>query len=170
MKSLVPLPISLDKKRELIKYLCDKFRYAVTSRTNQVDGKYKRWMDIYAGKPKEAQRSTPWPNASNFIPQVTRMHTDIMAARVIGLMFGTKPFWRPETFFEVPHEWTEELGKWIEYESFYNIGLYDPMDKIISRGFKAGTVFAKAWWDTEDVYLGGLTSEDTGEFSETHRL
>src|SRR5207237_46165 len=118
------LPLTLDKKRELIGFLCEKFDWAVLSRTNQVDDKYRRWTANYDGEPREKVRSTPWPNASNFMPQLIRLHTDIMAARTMGFIFGTKPFWKPTIFDTsaadaIPHEILEQFSEWMEHESFF---------------------------------------------------
>lgn len=163
-QQLIALPLKPGdpKLNELIAYLSDTFTYAVQTRQQQMDGKYTRWMNNYSGKPQEAVRSTPFPNASNFMPQLIRMHTDILAARVIGIVFGTKPFWRPTTFIEAPHEWTQQLGAWLEYESFYNIGLYEPVDSGIFRAFKTGTSVLKAPWIENEVWLGGMASDGTG--------
>src|SRR5580693_3077271 len=92
-------PVKADplKLQEIQKYLVKTYRDAVNARTTQVDGKYQKWLDNYEAKPAQAVRSTPWVGASNFIPQLTRMHTDILAARINGILMGTRPFWRPST-------------------------------------------------------------------------
>lgn len=165
---MVNLPIGDDKKSELIGYLHEKFYYATEARRTQVDSKWKRWMDNYAGKPKEITRSTPWPNASNFMPQLIRMHTDILHARIFNVVMGTKPFWNPKTFIECPHEWLESLGQWIEYESFYNIDIQDVLDKTLLRSLKCGTTFLKAPWVQDEVWLGAANA--MGGFTETARF
>ncbi len=154
MPQIIKLDLSVERKTALAGYLHKTFGHAVLARRNQVDDKYKRWQDNYAGKPLEAVRTTPFYRASNFVPQLIRMHTDILTARVLGIMFGTKPFWKPRAFMPgLPHEWMEQLGKWIEFESFYNIGLYEPLDACMFRTFKTGTCVLKAPWTEELFYL-----------------
>ena len=111
MYNIVDLPISDEMKDEIVRFLYDKFYYATEARRTQVDSKWQRWMNNYAGKPKEATRSTPWPNASNFVPQLIRMHTDISHARIFNVMMGTKPFWKPIALLPSPHEWIEGLSE-----------------------------------------------------------
>lgn len=166
--NILDLPLGADKRAELTNYLIDKFRFATDARVNQVDAKWTRWMNNYAGKPKEISRSTPWPNASNFVPQLIRMHTDILHARIFNVVMGTKPFWNPKTFIPCPHEWLEELGAWIEYESFYNINLQDTIDKTILRSLKCGTTFMKMPWIQNRLYLG--SGDAAGKFTETMRF
>jgi hypothetical protein len=154
--NIVPIPWSEDKKKEAIGYLYDKFWQSVTARTNQVDQKYLKWIKNYDAQPKEATRTTPFFGASNFMPQLIRMHTDILSARLTGLIFSAKPMWKPKAFSrEVPHDWLEALADWMEYLTFYRLGLFEQIDQTISRMIKTGTVVLKAPWVEESVFLGG---------------
>jgi hypothetical protein len=168
--NIIDLPISPDKKIELMGYLDEVWREAVNARANQIEGKFRHWMDNYAGKPKEETRTTPWPNASNFVPHLIRMHTDILNARLLGIIFGTKPFWMPKTFIEAPHDWLEDLGSWLEYESFYNIGIYHPIDSGILRSLKSGFCVLKAPWVVTESWLGSSTAESEEAFTSTRLL
>ena len=92
------LGLSTDKTQEIQTYLVKAFTDAHTARGQQIDSDYGRWQDNYNAKPAQDVRSSPWVGASNFVPQLTRMHTDILSARILGIILGTKPFWRPSTF------------------------------------------------------------------------
>src|SRR6516164_3762125 len=91
---LIPLQLSDERKGMLVGDLTRDWTAAVTARTTQLDSKYTRWMDNYSGKPLEAIRTTPFYRASNFIPQLIRMHTDILSARIYGLIIATHPMWQ----------------------------------------------------------------------------
>lgn len=146
--------LGTDKRTEMTRWLLEKFRTAVNSRTNQVDGKYKNWLDNYSAKPFETVRTTPWYRASNFVPQLIRMHCDILTARMVGIVFGTKPFWKPQSVLEaIPREYTNALGSWMEFESFQRMNFYKPSRSGIARTFKTGTNVFKAVWRDPAVNL-----------------
>lgn len=151
---IVNIPLSSDKKNELAGYLTRTLKNAVTARTTQVEDKYRRWMDNYAGKPYEPIRTTPFYRASNWVPQLIRMHTDILAARMTGIVFGTRPLWKPRTFLDSPHEWLESIQEWLELVSFFDLGLFQPLDSTISRTIKSGLTILKSPWVDDTSYLG----------------
>jgi hypothetical protein len=153
-----------DKKKELAGYLTTKFRQAVESRTNQIDGKYRRWVDNYMGKPLEKIRTTPFYKASNFVPQLIRMHTDILTARELGLIFGTKPFWRPRTQIEGVHQdWLNHCAQWLEAVCYYDIKFYRPLDMTMFLTNKTGVCVLKAPWVEDRKFLmqGGAGTSST---------
>jgi hypothetical protein len=137
-----------DKQQELARYLLEKFRFSVTARSQQIESKYKKWMDNYSGKPLEEVRTTPWYRASNFVPQLIRMHTDIMTARMTGIIFGTKPFWKLSSVLDaVPRQILEIFGSWLEFEtSGQRMNFYPAIRSGIYRGFKTGTNVYKTCW------------------------
>lgn len=145
--------LSADRLKEMTGYLLEKFATAVKSRTNQIDSKYKAWMDNYSAKPFEEVRTTPWYRASNFVPQLIRMHCDILTARMVGIMFGTKPFWKPLSAMDImPRQYLEALGMWMEFESFQRMDFYRPIRSGVGRTFKTGTNLFKAVWKDPAVY------------------
>jgi len=117
------------KLEELQRFLCSKLDASIAARRNQVDNNYKRWNDNYMAKPLEAVRTTPYYNASNFVPQLIRMHSDILAARLTGIIFSAKPFWHPRSFLTdaIPHEALEILGEWLEYTAFQELCIFEPL-------------------------------------------
>jgi hypothetical protein len=151
MIKLVDLVLTPDQRKALAGRLTTAFENAVSARRNQIDAKYKRWNDNYLAKPAEKIRTTPFYKASNFVPQLIRMHTDILIARLLGIVVGTKPFWIPKTFIAgVPHQWMEQLGTWLEHKSQFELKLFEVIDETITRAVKSGTVINKAFW-LEDV-------------------
>jgi hypothetical protein len=147
MIELVPLKLTDDKLAEIANYLLDKLQQSVDARINQVDSKYKRWQDNYAARPMTESRTTPFPGASNFVPQLIRMHTDILSARLCGIVFATKPFWKPKTWLkDLPHEAMDALSQWLEYVSFGELDIFEPIDFAIFQAAKTGTSVLKAPW------------------------
>jgi hypothetical protein len=152
--------VSDDKKRDIVSYLVDSFQKSVVARQAQVEGKYQKWLKNYDAVPAQLVRSTPFPNASNFMPQLIRMHTDILTARLLGILYGTRPFWRPTTFLSnVPADQMNSLAAWMQYISFNRIQMYPTVDTIIHDGFKVGTVVCKKWWNEETLFIGGEDNE-----------
>jgi hypothetical protein len=154
--NIVPvIGVPPDKLREIQKYLVDCFRNAHTARGQQIDSDYGRWLDNYNAKPAQEVRSTPWVGASNFIPQLTRMHTDILAARIYGVMFGTKDFWRVKTFNQpFKHERMMALAAYMEMKSQFSMGLPTKMDEVVLETVKTGTTTMKArWQEDEEIFV-----------------
>lgn len=154
MIEVVDAPLSPDRKAELVSFLCEKFWQVKLARQNQVDGAYKRWMANYDGKPKEEVRSTPFYNASNFVPQLIRMHADILTARISGIVFGTSPFWRPSSLLsDIPHEALEVITDALQWASFHDIPRFQQtMLSIIRRALKHGSPVVKYPWTKDSVW------------------
>src|SRR5580765_2458111 len=153
-----------DKKIELVGFLQEKFRQSVDARSQQVDGMYRRWIDNYDAKPLEAIRTTPFYKASNFVPRLIGMHTDILAARIIGLMFGTRPFWRPTPYdLESQAEVLQAASWWMDRISHSEMEIFDPLDLGIFLAVKTGVVTLKNTWLDESFGVfkpdpsGGIT-------------
>lgn len=149
---LKTISISPDRAAELVGYLTRTFKSSVDSRQSQIDGNYRRWVDNYAGKPQEAVRTTPFYKASNFVPHLIRMHTDILAARIIGLMFGTRPFWKPKSYDpDTDHNVLDASTYWLERITHSELELFDPLDLGIFLTCKTGCVTFKASWLDEAI-------------------
>jgi hypothetical protein len=155
MVNLIPLKgVGPDKLSALQNYCCDKFWASVTARNNQIQGMYQRWLDNYTGKPLEAVRTTPYYKASNFVPQLIRMHTDILSARMLGLIFGTKPLWRPKTFIAgLDHSILDAVGEWMSQICSNGIEFYEPIDMTIFLTAKTGVQVLKSLWIDEQTYV-----------------
>ncbi len=170
MKAPIALRLTKDQKTDLVGYLYNKFEQSVKARTNQIEDKYRRWVDNYAGKPKEAIRITPYYNASNFVPHLIRMHCDILAARMICHMFAPKPFWRSKVLLgNIDHTYTDAVNAWMEYESFYNMGLYQILDRIMVRTIKLGTQILKTPW-VEDSFWNVTSIDQDGNYDQKEVL
>ena len=158
--SYSPINLQLDKdaKTKLLNYLNEKLKASQVGRMTQVESDYARWCKNYEAVPKEKTRTTPFPGAANFIPRLIGMHTDILAARITGLLFGTKPFWRPKTLIEGnPGLATDDLmnlGSWMEYITFYGMNWFESIDLTIQMVCKTGTVVHKYPWKMKELYLG----------------
>lgn len=153
---LNPVEIRFEENSSVKKDLCallhKRFWHSVKSRSAQVDGKYRRWTDNYNGKPFQQVRTTPFYKASNFVPQLIRMHTDILSARLVGLAFGVKPFWKPTTFMgEEPHEVIDALAQWMQTICFNDMDFYRPIDMTIFTTVKTGTTVLKGYWYEKEL-------------------
>lgn len=146
--------LGVDKQKEIQQYLVRTFRNAYVARGQQIDSDYGRWMDNYNAKPAQDVRSTPWVGASNFVPQLSRMHTDILSARILGIMLGTKPFWRPSTFnSDFKSDRMSALAQYMEMKSNYEISLMPRLDETVLEVVKTGTLTLKARWQEEEEYF-----------------
>lgn len=133
-----------DKLLELSVYLNSCFRNSLTARTNQIDGKYQNWQKNYEAKPAQEQRTTPFVGASNFVPALIRMHSDILHARLLGTMVATRPFWVPKTFStNTTNEVTSALGEYMERVCNLEMNFFPSLDEIVGCVVKEGTVVAK---------------------------
>jgi len=154
MPELIKLPLTNDRIAELVGYLRKIFDASVTARRNQVDAKQTRWMRNYAGEPMEKTRTTPFLKASNFMPQLIRMHSDILVARLYGLLMAAKPFWNPKVMDDnFPHEMLGSMRNFMEYISRFPCRMPEILDSSLRRVVKTGTVTLKAPWVTDEFYF-----------------
>lgn len=49
------------------------------------------WRRICEGKPREKEKSWPWPNCANLVVQIVGQRVDDISARVMGLIWATSP-------------------------------------------------------------------------------
>lgn len=143
-----------NKKSDISRWLQRTFGEAVKSRSTQIETKLKRWCDNYAAQPAQAIRTTPFYKASNFVPQLIRMHTDILSARTLGIIFGTKPFWRPKSFNNsIPNDMLNGVGSYMEYVCANELNFFQTVDTSVFLGYKTGTTTIKAPWQKDSKYI-----------------
>jgi hypothetical protein len=149
--AVIDIPLTGDALGELAGMLLEKFQATLTARSNQVDDKLTRWGKNYAGTPMQEVRTTPFNRASNFMPQLIRMHADILSARVLGIIFGTKPFWMPKTLRsnELPHEQISAISEGVNYLFDSDLDWFSTVDEIINGSFQTGTLVLKMVWSDE---------------------
>lgn len=169
--TLLNLPLNMDKKKEVVGYLTKMFDASVLARMNQVDGKQTRWMKNYAGEPAQKTRTTPFLKASNFMPQLIRMHTDILVARMYGLLMAAKPFWNPKVMDdEFPWEMLGQMRNFMEYKSRFECRLPEVMDSALRRVCKTGLVTIKGPMVQDDYWFPtGAASAGSGIAAENIR-
>ena len=151
-----------DRLDDLANLLVDKFRKSQQSRAEQIESHYQRWIDNYNAKPREAVRTIPFYRASNFVPPLARMHTDILTARTVGLFVSAKPFWKVTSKrHNFPSEYWQDLNEFLEVKCWYDIGLFNPLYLGIHGAFRTGTQVFKGPWTYRDFCLvGGM--DDAG--------
>src|SRR5258708_38400687 len=159
--NFVPLKgVSDQKLQALQNYCCDKFWASVQARNNQVQGMYQRWLDNYTGKPLQSIRTTPFYKASNFVPQLIRMHTDILSSRMLNFIFATKPLWRPKTFISgLGQDLMNAVGEWMDNICLNGINFYEPIDMMTFLTTKSGTQILKALWIDEQKMVSNGQGE-----------
>lgn len=151
MPNVTPLSLPDDKLDDLANLLLEKFQLSKNARATQVDDKALRWEKNYDAIPAQEVRTTPFYRASNFMPQMIRMHCDILGARILGIIFGTKPFWMPKTLMrdQVPHEILEALGLGINYIWDTDLAGFETTDEIVNQSLQTGTLILKGLWSDE---------------------
>lgn len=148
------------QKATVARYLNETFVRAVQARAVQIDEKYRQWLKNYEAEPKQRVRSRPFVGASNFVPQLIRMHTDILAARTTGLIAATRPMWRPTTFRDdEPADAMLALGQWMQFTSMFRMQLFTHVDQLVHACFKNGTNVLKDWWSDEQLFLAKSVGE-----------
>lgn len=153
--TLIDVKISDDMEKDLFQYLTSNFESAVVSRREGIEGKYQRWLDNYNAKPKEAVRTSPFYGASNFVPQLIRMHSDILSARILGLLVAPKPFWQPKSLRDglIPRQTLEAIQTEMEFISNMKLHMFETLDTVTHRTVKTGTCVLKAPWVDNSFYV-----------------
>jgi len=163
MPAIQDIDLPEDKLAELASELIEKFKLAQTARATQIDEKAVRWEKNYDGIPAQATRTVPFNRASNFMPQLSRMHCDILGARLLGFLFATKPFWVIKTLLkdQLQHEILEALGEGLNFIWDVEQNGFEISDSIINQSLQTGTLIVKGIWSDETrSYLRGDAFEE----------
>lgn len=149
---------------DLQTYLSDHWERAHSARTAQVDEKYSKWQRAYEGIPAEERRSLPWPGASNFVVQLSRMFIDTFVARTLNIVFATRPLY---TLDFLPSELKDHTEHYINRKAMYDWNHYDLCRKNLYRGAKNGTVVNKTPYVVEDEIDVREGSSEGEEYTES---
>lgn len=143
--------LPIDKRRALAAYLAEKFSISVTARKNQIDDNLLRWEKNYDAIPAQKIRTVPFQRASNFMPGLIKMHTDILGARVLGIIFGPHPFWRVKSVMAeaMDHKILEDLQTGINYLWENELMGFELTDQIVNESLQQGTLILKGLWSDE---------------------
>src|SRR5262245_28063552 len=163
MPAIQDVDLTDDQKADLSSELIEKFRLAQTARAQQIDEKAVRWEKNYDGIPAQQVRTVPFNRASNFMPQLSRMHADILGARLLGFLFATKPFWVIRSLLkdDIQHELLDALGEGLNYIWDVEQNGFETADQIINRSLQTGTLILKRIWSDETrSYLRGDAFEE----------
>ncbi len=163
MKPVTTIPLEGDKLNDLLMMLQEKFAAVVRARSTQIDDNYRRWILNYNGTPMQAVRTSPFNRASNFMPQLIRMHSDILSARVLGIIYGTKPFWMVKSLLrdQSPHEMFDALAEGTNWVFSGDLQWEPTVDQIINQSFQDGTLILKQIWSEEARSILQPNTEDT---------
>jgi hypothetical protein len=151
------VPFSTDQLKDLAGYLQEKFAMVVRSRQTQIDDKAANWQRNYDAIPAQLVRTVPYYRASNFMPHLIRMHTDILGARILGILFGTHPFWMVKSLLDQdePVETFQNISQGLNYLWENDLRGFDVSDEIVNQSLQTGTLIEKAIWsDTTTSYMG----------------
>lgn len=128
--------------------------------------KVPEWRRIAEGKPREENKSWPFPNCSNLVHQLVGEACDDLAARVMGLLYATSPlvyfryFTKPANEDEAHHnsEKSRVLEQFIDYAGYepQELDLYPTENKwfIDSAKLARAWVVVRPEEKVEAVYIG----------------
>jgi hypothetical protein len=169
MLNVQELKLGTEPLTALAGYLQEKFAMVLKARLTQIDDKAANWQRNYDALPAQTTRTTPFYRASNFMPHLIRMHSDILAARTTGILFGTRPFWRVKTLMDnmLPHEVLNALSKGMNFLWENEIDGFETTDQVVHQSLQTGTLVLKGLWsDSTSSYMGTdgsfLERDDTG--------
>jgi hypothetical protein len=132
---------------QLQTFIADHWDRADQARATQVDEHYSKWQKQYEGVPASARRLLPWPGASNFVVQLSRMFIDTFVARTLNIVFATRPLY---TIDFLPSETAEAVAKYINRKALYEWQHYELGKGMLIRGAKNGTVVTKTPYVVEN--------------------
>lgn len=148
MPLLKRLELPPDKMSDLANMLLEKFVLVQRARQSQIDDKYANWLRNYDGTPAQQTRTVPYYRAANFVPHLVRMHSDILGARILGFMYGSKPFWRVKSILldQIDHRILENLSDGMNFIWESDLYGYEVTDHIVNQALQTGTLTLKAIW------------------------
>lgn len=88
---LEPAHFGDDTDEAIEKWLYEMLRIYKDKHKRRFEQQLPKWDRLYEGRPREDEKSFPWPNCSNLVVQVVGQETDDLAARVVGLLYATSP-------------------------------------------------------------------------------
>lgn len=128
--------------------------------------KLPKWRRLYLGRPAEEVRNTPWMNAANTVVQVVGETVDTMVARVMGLVWATRPLWTFQNYAKAKAD-EEKMNNEAErrvLEDFMDLVGFEPDELNLhpvealwyTEAAKLGTAFVKIPLEerTEAVVVG----------------
>ncbi len=89
----VNIDFSTEVEEYIEHYICEQLKWLEQSHKELHDVKLPKWRKLYLGIPAEQSRNFPFPNAANTVVQVIGETVDTMTARVMGLIYATRPLW-----------------------------------------------------------------------------
>lgn len=158
MPAVKQLDLPPDKKSDLVRMLLEKFQLVLRARSTQVDDKALRWQKNYDAIPAQEVRTVPFVRAANFMPGLIRMHSDILGARILGIIFGTHPFWKVSTVLNgvLPAETLQALADGMNYLWDAELHGFEFVDQIVNHSLQTGNLTLKGLWlDEVKTYLNG---------------
>lgn len=97
----MPIPVEIpitkhfgkDTVTEIDRYVHDRLKSLVEGSRVIREDKIKQWRKVYAGTPREKNKSFPWPNCSNIVPPIVGSYVDQLTAKIVMGIFGIDPLW-----------------------------------------------------------------------------
>src|ERR1700689_4694879 len=140
--------------------------------------KVPEWRRIRSGKPREENKSWPFPNCSNLLHQLVGESCDDLAARVMGLLYATSPlvYFRYFTKAASEQEAHHNSEKSRVLERFIDYAGYEPQEldlyAVENKWFSDATGEGKAWTIVrpeeriEAVYIGYDEAKKAKDFQD----
>jgi len=167
-----------DVKAEINKWLHDEIEALLKRLQNLHEVKVPRWREIKDGRPREKNKSWPFPNCSNLVHQLVGEACDDLSARVLQLIWVTAPLFYFKYFGKAADE--EEAAhnslKAKTLETFIDYVSADPRELALypreNKWFMESAALGKAWvcvvpeHRMEAVYAGYHEDKRESEFDE----
>lgn len=163
---MVQVDFGKDANEDMVHFVHDQLETLIMGHKELHESKIPKWRRLYRGKPAEENKNTPWMNAANTVVQVVGETVDTMVARVMGLVWATRPLWTFQNFTKAQGE-AEKAANETErrvLEDFMDLVGVEPDELNLhevealwyTEAAKLGTAFVKASEErqTEAVVLG----------------
>lgn len=114
-----------DVNHEIEVWLYEQIRIRKQQYEQMFKNQIPKWRRISEGKPREKEKSFPWPGASNLVYQLVGQEIDNLTARVLGLVYATSPlqYFRYLAKTNDPHRQAEKARI---LETFFDMCGYEP--------------------------------------------
>lgn len=102
---------------------------------------------LYLGEPKQRVKNFPWPKASNIVVPLVGTFVDAVYARHMNTVFGQPTVWQ---VLALSKAWTQAAPRWrkfLEYESYYTMGLFNSSSRWIFGATKHGLGVLRVTWE-----------------------
>lgn len=133
---------------DLLEYLLAELQTTQGARKGLED-RWIRFQELYRGLPDEAQKTFPWIGASNIVVPIVGTDVDIVAARLLGLLFGPRNLWTVSALRPDMVDYAPRVDEFLRWAQESEIKAYDAVSDWIVELAKLGTGVLKQRYTRE---------------------